>query len=58
MRESKESAHKYFLVLDSYILPFQDRTSAVDHVSTLGVTKCIPLPPLENPGYAPAVVAG
>ena len=33
------------LMLGSYILHFQDRTSAVDLVSTLGVTQCDP-PPL------------
>ena len=42
-RESEESTcHKSFLVLDNYILHF--RTSAVDHVSTLGVAQCDPPP--------------
>ena len=51
-RESEESTcHKSFLVLGSYILHFQDRTSAVNYVSTLGVTQCDPH--LQNPGYTP-----
>ena len=45
--ESEESTcHKSVLVLGSYILHFQDRTFAVDYVSTLGVPQCDP--PLEN----------
>ena len=36
---------KSFLVLDSYICHFQDGISAVDHVSTPGVTQRDPLPP-------------
>ena len=37
--ECEESTcHKSFLVLDSYILNFQDQAYAVDHVSTLDVT--------------------
>lgn len=46
----KSTCHKYFLVLDSYVLHLQDTTSVVDyeHVSSLLWHSVLPPPPLRK----------